>query len=274
MSASVVTRAPGGVVFAKTMRDQRRGLIGWSIGIVGLVLTYVAVWPSIRDSAAQMNEYIRSLPEVMRELFVQGDYSTPIGYVSSEIFGQLGMLLLVIAGIGLGARAIAAEEEGGTLDVLVASPITRRSILLEKAGAIAVQLTAFGVVLAISIPVFGALVDLGVPADGLISATIGLVLLGLAFGSIALLIGAWTGRRGVAIGLTTALAVGAFVIDGLSKVVDELEPARFASPFFYYSSNEPLRNGLDPVHTLVLAGIGVVAIAIAVLVFERRDLSG
>jgi ABC-2 type transport system permease protein len=261
------------IVFRKTLRDQRRGLIGWTIGLVLLVLVYVAVWPSIRDSAPQMDAYIKNLPKVMRELFIQGDYGTPVGYVSSEIFGQLGLLLIVIAGIGLGARATAAEEETGTLDILLSTPVTRRRVLLEKLAALAVQVTALAVILSASIALLGPFVALHVALGGLVAVTISLILLGLAFGSIALLFGAWTGRRSIAIGLTTALAVVGFVIDGLSKAVDWLEPARFASPFYYYSANDPLKNGLDPWHALALAGLAVVAVALAAAVFERRDLT-
>ena len=261
------------IILRKTLRDQRRGLVGWTIGLVSLVLVYIAVWPSIRDSAPQMNAYIKNLPKVMRELFIQGDYGTPIGYVSSEIFGQMGLLLIVIAGIGLGARAIAAEEETGTLDILLSTPVTRRRVLLEKLAALAVQVAALTVILSASIALLGPSVALRVSLDGLVAATLSLILLGLAFGSIALLLGAWTGRRGLAIALTTALAVTGFVIDGLSRVVDWLEPARFASPFYYYSANEPLKNGVDPWHALALAGLAIVATALAVAVFERRDLT-
>jgi len=261
------------IILRKTLRDQRRGLVGWTIGLVSLVLVYIAVWPSIRDSAPQMNAYIKNLPKVMRELFIQGDYGTPVGYVSSEIFGQMGLLLIVIAGIGLGARAIAAEEETGTLDILLSTPVTRRRVLLEKLAALAVQVAALAVILSASIALLGPSVALRVSPRGLVAATLSLILLGLAFGSIALLLGAWTGRRGLAVGLTTALAVAGFVIDGLSKVVDWLEPARFASPFYYYSANEPLKNGVDPWHALALAGLAIVATALAVAVFERRDLT-
>jgi len=36
-------------VFVKCLRDQRRGLIGWSLGIVALVLLESALWPSISN---------------------------------------------------------------------------------------------------------------------------------------------------------------------------------------------------------------------------------
>jgi ABC-2 type transport system permease protein len=36
-------------VFLKSLRDQRRGLLGWSLGLSFLVFVESAVWPTIRD---------------------------------------------------------------------------------------------------------------------------------------------------------------------------------------------------------------------------------
>ena len=43
-------------------------------------------------------------------------------------------LLLLVAAIGAGARAIAGEEERGTLDLLLSTPVSRRRLALEKLG--------------------------------------------------------------------------------------------------------------------------------------------
>ena len=48
-------------------------------------------------------------------------------------------LLLLIAAIGAGARATAGEEERGTLDLLLANPISRRRLVLEKLAALAAE---------------------------------------------------------------------------------------------------------------------------------------
>ena len=45
-------------------------------------------------------------------------------------------LLLMIAAIGAGAGAIAGEEERGTLELLLANPLSRRRLVLEKTAAV------------------------------------------------------------------------------------------------------------------------------------------
>jgi len=45
------------------------------------------------------------------------------------------------------------------------------------------------------------------------------------------------------------------------------------SPFYYYTSAEPLRNGLDMGHAGVLIVLTVVFLAVALIAFERHDLA-
>lgn len=56
-------------------------------------------------------------------------------------------------------------------------------------------------------------------------------------------------------------------------MVEGLTPYLKLSPFYYYISAEPLRNGLDLGHAAVLIGITAVLLAVALLAFERRDLA-
>lgn len=45
------------------------------------------------------------------------------------------------------------------------------------------------------------------------------------------------------------------------------------SPWWYYQSSTPLANGTDIGHVIVLALLGVVATAVAVWGFQRRELA-
>ena len=262
-------------VLLKTVRDQRRALLWWSIGLLSVALMYAAVYPSIRDNAETLNEYMESFPEVFRDAFMgeSGDFASPAGYLNTELFGFFGPLLLLLFAIGAGARAIAGEEERQTLDVLLAAPITRRRVITDKFVAMMVGLLVLSSVLWVSVAVLGPPFDLTPDLANLAAATLSCFLLALAFGTIALAIGALTGRRGAAIGLAAGLAAATYLFHVLAPSVDAIAWLEYLSPFYYYRDAEPLLNGLNPVHALVLAGVTVVAFAWALLAFERRDLA-
>ena len=254
-----------------TLRDRRRALVGWAIGLAGVAAMYSAFYPSIRDSSGDLQSYLEKLPQAIRDL-IGSNFTTPAGYLRSEVFSTLGLILFLVFAIGAGARAIAGEEEGRTLDLLLSTPIRRRQVLLGKWVAMAVS--ALGIVgalfLAIAVvgPAFGVRVGLADLASGCAM----LYLLGLAFGTIALAVGCSTGHRGLANGVTGALATVAYVLNVLAPAVDALGPLRPLSPFRWYLQPDPLVSGVTEVNVAVLLGITAVAFAAAWVTFERRDL--
>jgi ABC-2 type transport system permease protein len=262
-----------GTVFSKTLRDQRRALAWWTLGFVGTVLLYSAFWPNIRDNAATLTEYVERMPEFMRNLIGDVDYGTPAGYVQSEVFSFLGPILLLVYAVGAGSRAIAGEEEAGSLDLLLSTPVRRFRVLLDKFWA---MLAASGWLVAamwLGLVAFGPAFDLRPGLEGFTAASLNLFLLALAFGTIALATGAATGSKGLAVGVASGIALVTFILNTLAPSVDWLEPYRVLSPFYYYSAGDPMLNGFDLGHAAVLGGISVVALAIALLAFERRDLA-
>jgi ABC-2 type transport system permease protein len=260
-------------VFAKTLRDQRRSYPWWLLGFVATILMYAAIWPNITENAKELEDYVANLPEVFREMIGTAGFGTPEGYLSSEVFSFLAPILLLVYAIGAGARAVAGEEEAGSLDVLLSTPVRRRRVALDKFEAMVVGTFGLVAVMWLSVVVFGAIWDLRPDLANFTAACLHLFLLALAFGAIALAVGSATGSKGLAIGAPSGLALIAFIVNLFGATVSWLEPVRPLSPFYYYSGSEPLLNGVDPAHALVLAAIATLAVSIAVWGFERRDLA-
>jgi ABC-2 type transport system permease protein len=264
-----------GSVLAKTIRDQRRAVLWWGVGLVATAAMYSAFYPSIVDNAETLTQYIESFPETLRRAFFgdDADFVSPGGYLHTELFGFFGPLLLMVFAIGAGARAIAGEEERKSLDILLSAPLSRRRLLLDKAVAMLVGTVALGVVLLTALALLGPPFDLTPGIGHLASAVAATVLLATAFGAVALAVGAATGRRSLAIGIAGGLAGGTYMLDVLAPAVDALAWLQKLSPFYYYDANVPVKNGLDPWHALVLLAIAAVAFAYSVWAFQQRDLA-
>lgn len=260
------------VVIRKELREQRRSLLGWGGGLVAMTLMYASFWPSVRDNAGQFESYMENLPEALRNLIGELSLTTPVGYLQSELFSFLGPALLLVFAIGAGARSIAGEEEQRTLDLLAVTPLTRGRLVLEKFAAIAVTSAGLGILLWAAIVTLGPPFGLRIPATDVAAATLQLVLLGVSFGAIAMFLGSWFGRRGLAVGVTAAIAVGTFLLDAFAPAVNGLEWAAELTPFYYYGESLPLAYGLDPVHAGVLVLVAAVSVVGSVLAFDRRDV--
>jgi len=263
-----------GTIAAKTIRDQRRALIGWSAGMIGLVAMYGAFFPSIRGNAAQLERYLSNLPEAFRQAFGGGaDFGTSVGYLNTELFSLLAPLLLMILSISAGARAIAGEEERRTLDLLLAYPVARRDIVLEKLSAMVVTTLGVGAVLWLGVAVLGPPFGLHVSLGHLAAACIAAVLLAMVFGSAALFLGCLSGRRGLAIAFTGSAAVALYLLDLLAPQVDSVSWLETLSPFHYYLGPSPLVNGLPARSAALLVGLIAVFATAAVVAFDRRDVA-
>jgi ABC-2 type transport system permease protein len=259
-------------VFIKSVRDERRSLLWWLLGIAALVLLSVLTYPSVRD-APDLTELVDQLPEGVKALLGgQLDLASPEGYLNARLFNLFLPLVFLIYAVTLASSAIAGEEEQGTLDLLLAYPVSRRSVVLQKFLAIAAAVVGLGGALWLVIWAGALLVDMGISAARLAAATISLLLLTLLFATLALALGCLTGRRSLSLGVSTAVALGAYLLNSLAPLVGWLEPYRLLSPFYYFIEADPLRNGLNVGHAAVLLAGSLILLAVAVPAFQRRDI--
>ena len=260
-------------VLSKTLRDQRRSYLGWSISVVLLAAMYISLWPSLRNSS--MATFLDQMPEAFRNLFAMSgaDMSTPVGYIQVEFLSFMGPILVILYAVLAGSGAIAGEEDRRTLDLLLATPVSRRRVVIDKAVAMVLGTVGLVVVLGLSILLEGAFVDMHLPAGTVAAAMLHLGLLGLVFGALALALGAGTGRLGISRGVPALLAVVAYALNGLGGLVSWLEPWQKLSPFYQYSAHDPLRQGVSWPAVAVAVATIIVLVVTAVWSFERRDVA-
>jgi ABC-2 type transport system permease protein len=122
------------------------------------------------------------------------------------------------------------------------------------------------------IVVGGVVGDLNIPIAKIGAACLSLALLAAAIAAITIAAAALTGKRGVAIGTGTAVAVASYAIDAFFPLSTTLKPLAKISLWYPYSTNQPLVNGLDASNAAILVVIGIAATAVAYWAFERRDL--
>lgn len=262
-------------LFGKTLFERRRSMIWWTLGVATLIVIIVAFYPTIRDNDA-MGKLLESMPKEMLALAGISDaaaLTSPEGYLQGRLFSMLLPLLLLVFAIGVGTRAIAGEEESRTIDMLLANPIRRSQVVLQSFQALLALMAVLGVVTVLALYLSGLGVDLGIGIDRLIAGTASSLLLALFFGTLALAMGAATGKRGLTTGVTSAVAVLGYLVNSLAEAVDWLKPAQKLSPFYYGTTGNPLKNGLDWGNSAVLIVATAALVAIAVVTFERRDVA-
>ncbi len=257
----------------ESLRGHRRSLVWWSLGMVLLVGVIVAFYPATKD-ATGLNDYAKELPKAVRGLFTGGelDFTSPAGYLNSQLFALMVPLLLLIFSIGFGAAAIAGDEEHGFLDFLLAQPVPREAVVWARVAALAALCAGLGAVVFAATILGDAIVGLEIGAGAVLAATVSAVLLALLFGTLALALGAWHPGRARAVAVSAALATAAWLVDGLGQVVDALDVPRAISPYRRLIGVNPLSDGAPWGAWLAVAALIVLLAAGASVLLRRRDV--
>lgn len=263
-------------VLLRFVADRRRSFFGWCVGAVLLVVMTVAFYPTIREQPS-IEEVARNLPDALKATFGISDavsLASPEGYLHGRMFSLAMPLALVIFGIGVGARAIGGSEEDGDLELLLAQPVTRVRIVVERFGAVAALTVALGVVFSIAPfglgPLFGA--TEGLRPLWVAAACAGAISLGLMHASIAFAAGAARGTKSAALGAGTAVAVVGYLLQGLLAAAGASPSARMASPWQWYLRHNMLVEGPDVTAFALPLSVSVVAVTVSIVAFRRRDL--
>ncbi|HEY3560606.1 MAG TPA: ABC transporter permease subunit [Kribbella sp.] len=258
-------------VFLKSLYDARRGLIGWSIAIAALVLLESALWPSIRDMP-NLQQLYQSFPEELRKFFDLGAMTTGRGFLNAELFTLLLPALFLVYGIAHGARALAGEEERGTLELLLVTPVSGARIVLDKALALASSVAVLGLALFAATSLGSLIFGLGISAADAAAGALAMTLLGLEFGALALAVGALFGRRTTAIALAAAAATAAYVVYAVGLILARFESWQPYSPVYQAFHDGPLGAGLQVTYLWLLAGSALL-VAVALPSLDGRDIS-
>jgi ABC-2 type transport system permease protein len=260
-------------LLAHAWRSQRL-----KITIVCLALmVWSALMPVIYGSfGAQFAQLVDAglIPEQFAE-FGGGDVFSLSGSIALGAIHPIAIALNAVFAVGFASAALAGERQRGTLEVLLARPLSRRTLYLTLLAAMLVF-----VALAVAAAVLGAVVGSVIAGvrDELAISRLPLVwlngvLLFGAFGSIALAASASFDRLTPALGIALGVVVVAYFLEVLGSIWPDAEWLQPYSLFHYFDAKGILLDRAQAFDLVLLAAVVVAANAWALVIFPRRDLS-
>jgi ABC-2 type transport system permease protein len=262
-----------GVLFGHLWRSQRTKL---AIVCVAM-LAWSTFLPVIYKSfGQQMRALVDSgvIPEQLTN-FGGGDVFSLSGAIAVGYIHPMSIILVSIFAIGFATSSVAGERQRGTLEVLLARPLSRRRVYVTLLVAVLVFVGL--VLIAASLGTILGATIVGVSGELAVERLPLLWLNGmLLWGSIAAIgLAASTAfdRLTPALGLTLAIVIVSYFLYVLGSLWPDAKGLEPYSIFNYLASRDIL-NGIVNVSGLALLGaVGAVAIAVALVVFPRRDLA-
>ncbi|HZC33912.1 MAG TPA: ABC transporter permease subunit [Candidatus Bathyarchaeia archaeon] len=260
-------------LFAHTWRSQRTKLLVVCIAIAAWSVFLPVIYQSF---GVQMKSLVDSgiIPKQLTN-FGGGDVFSLSGAVALGYVHPISIILLSVFAIGFTTSAVAGERQRGTLEVLLARPLSRRTVY---ATLLASVLVFVGLVLAaasigtlIGSAIVGVVNELAV--DRLPTLWLNGFLLWGAIAAIGLAASVSFDRLTPALGITMAIVVVSYFVDILGSLWPDAAGLQRYSLFHYLAARDILNGTLDLVGFALLALVGSIAIGLALIVFPRRDLA-
>ncbi len=246
-------------------------ILGWGLSF-GLIAAYLMVlYQPILDQQEEYALIFEAYGETMLAFFGGGiDFVSPAGYLNFVFFSYIPLvagIFSVLAGSGL----LASEEEKGTLDLILAHPISRSTYFFGRFIAF------LAVTAAILFLTWGGYA-IGLPfaqwemsVFTLLLPHLSLLAILVWFGVFALFLSQLLPSRVLAASLSGAFLLVSYLVSSLASINENLQGLNNLLPLKYYQGG-PALNGLNLEHLLVLSGSAAVFLTLAWLLFLRRDI--
>ena len=267
-------------LFLSNLKLGRGGLIAWSLLILIYGLFAVYMFPTVSGSTMDYIGYIASLPESLRAAMGLGNLDiasmtfTLDTFVAVE-FLMFWPLMMVFYAIFAGV-SLSREAERGTLDLLLAQPVSRVRVLLTR-----YLVMAGGVVTVAGASWLG--IALGLTLIESTSASLANHALALLTGALLVLaVGSYTVLFNVIFleprkallasgGLTAIMYIINFIVPVLSPTLSWVRNISF---FYHYNAVEIIRTGSVDINALMIYGsVFLGCLAAAYFTFNRRNLA-
>ena len=265
-----------GVIFKRMLWDSRIGILSWGIGLGLIAMAEITLYPSISEAFAGLTELLESpfYKAFLGENANAEAFTTPAGYISTYMLAFVPLYLAVYA-VLLGLGVIANEEERGTIDVLLGTPIPRWQVLVEKFAAVLVIL-----LLVLLLNGIGAVIgvvltpELDVSLARVVEGSISMLPLTLVMAAMALFFSTVLHSRNLAAGITGAIIIASYFTSNLAEVAKEaLGTIKQFSFYSYYSPLQTMQNGIVWNDFLILWVMVLALFGLSIFAFQRRDLA-
>jgi len=258
-------------IFLNAFSRSRGVIIGWgaSLGFLGLFM--MSFFETLAGQKDTLEKLLASYPPEMMAFF--GDMTamfTPQGYLGVEFFSYMPIVLGIYAVLS-GSGLLAADEENGTLDLLLAHPVSRTALFLGRGLAFLATLLCILGLAWLGMVIGAQIYGLDIAAASLIGPFLSLLGELLLFGGLALLLSLLLPSRQLAAMLSSLMLMASYFITSLARIDEDLEAVARFSPLNYYQSGD----AITKLNLEWLGGLLAVALVFALLAwwrFERRDI--
>ena len=247
---------------------------GLATGWKGLLITAIAIAAMLALGLGVYRDFdlsfYDSLPDAARALLGIPLHADAAVLAYNEMLASFGALAFVGVAIAIGTQAVAGEEQDRTLSLLLAAPLGRVNYLLSRAAAMVLLLLTSGALLWGIAELAPRILGTDIGDAHLFALMAHLTANAIFHASLALAVGAATGRKALAAGVAATVMVLGWLGTGLLP----LWRANAADwiPWTWFNGSKPLVNGIDGGQLTLLLGGAALFLVLGTFAFRAREL--
>ena len=256
----------------KTIRDQIKSLLWWSIGISiycsAITFLYSLMENSIKELAAAYPSDIGKVFGIEN----MSDIASAPGWLNAEMYSFMLPICFIIFAIFAGANSIASEEENRTIEILLSEPLSRGSLFLQKYLVFMLNMFFMTSIICLSVYIPSLIIDMEISIYGIFAATFNVTLISALLGTGSFTIAALYGRRRISLIIPIMISLISYILNIASKFIDNVTSINRLSIFRYYDIPYAFENGVNAQVTLAFSAMMLALVLVGYISFVRRDL--
>jgi ABC-2 type transport system permease protein len=226
------------------------------------------------EAMSVMEEFTRTMPEIMAMVGMTGDATTFLGYLITYLYGFIFLVIPFIATIIVAINLVSVPVDSGSMGYLLSSPNSRKTIISTQMLVLLtfiVALISYCTVLTIisSETMFPGELDI----VKLLTINIGLLALHIFLGGIAFLSSTIPNDTKLSIMFGAGIPLVFFIIEMLANMGGKLENLKYFTIFSLFNPHK-LLNGETNAYVCVLLMfiLAIILYISAFYIFKKKDM--
>ncbi|MFH1236464.1 MAG: ABC transporter permease subunit [Parcubacteria group bacterium] len=263
-------------LFFRYLRDRRIFITIFCLAAIGTMWMYIALFPSMQQQAATLNEAFKSYPEALMKAFGIESLSFDHieNFIAMEYYSIIWPLMAIFLGVSLASGALAKEVEKGTIELVLSRPISRMKVFASRYLAGIAALILFTILSTFCIIPLAAIHNVDYELANFVTIFILSLLFAWATFSVSMMLSAFFSDKAKVSMSIGGLLVLMYILTVVAALKDNLKDLQYGSFFHYYASSDALvKNILVAESVWVFTVVALVCTGVGAWKFLRRDVA-
>ena len=257
--------------FKHTLRRLRGSILGWGIGLAAYTLLIAAFYGSLSRMDEGLTQLINSYPKELMAFF--GDFArinTPAGYLHTYFFLYM-TLIIGIFSVGAGANLLAKDEESGTLDLVLAHPVSRTGLWWGRFLGLGAATAAMLLIAWLGWVLPSSRTGLHLTWLQFLLPFLPLWAVLMLFSALAALLSMLMPSASTASMSAGTLLAANWLLEGMVGINKDLKAAYRWTPLYFFQGGDAI-DGIQWSWLAMLLGVTLLLSLLAWWLFQRRDI--